>query len=222
MQGRGVDHGKVELFLGRAEAVEEVEGSTSDLFTWRNAIGGGILAFALGGVVATGWIVFGDRAPPEQGDRSSSRSSVAVLPFDNLSPDPDHAYFADGMHEEILTQLAGVGDLKIISRTSVLRYRDREESIRTIAEDLDVATILEGSVQRDGDRIRVTAQLIDARTDEHIWADRFDRDVVDAFAIQTAVAEEIVDALQAELSPDERRRLQERRTEVPEGYDAYL
>jgi TolB-like protein/class 3 adenylate cyclase/Tfp pilus assembly protein PilF len=150
-----------------------------------------------------------------------AEASIAVLPFANLSADPDNEYFSDGVTEEILTTLARLEDLKVISRTSVMRYKGATRSLRDIGRELGVASILEGSVRRAGSRVRITAQLIDARTDRHLWADRYDRDLEDIFAIQTEVAERIVEALQVKLTPKERARLAAEPTSVP-AYQEYL
>src|SRR6202035_6161440 len=116
-----------------------------------------------------------------------------------------NAYFADGIQDEILTDLARVADLKVISRTSVMQYKNAVKSnLREIAQQLGVAHVLEGSVQRTGNRVRVTAQLIDARTDTHLWAERYDRDLADVFAIQSEIAKTIADPLQAKISPSEK------------------
>jgi TolB-like protein/Flp pilus assembly protein TadD len=148
--------------------------------------------------------------------------SIAVLPFANMSEDKDNAFFTDGVHEDILTNLALVRDLKVISRTTVVRFRDSKKSVREIGEELGVAYILEGSVRRVGNRVRVTGQLINTRTDEHVWAKSYDRDLTDIFAIQAALAQEIAGALQAALSPETRQQLARRPTDNPAAYDLYL
>src|SRR5262249_49426010 len=152
----------------------------------------------------------------------SARKSIAVLPFQTLSPDPENAYFADGMTEDILTQLAKIRDLKVISRTSVMRYKGTQKSVKEIAAELGVATILEGSVRRAGDRVRVVGQLVDGRTDEHLWAETYDRELKDVFAIQSEVAQRIASALRATLSPEERKRIEQRPTGNLAAYDLYL
>ena len=134
--------------------------------------------------------------------------SVAVLPFENLSADPDNAFFADGVQDEILTDLSKIADLKVISRTSVMSYRDaRSRDLREIGRELGVAHLLEGSVQRVGRTVRVTAQLIDARTNAHLWAEHYDRPLDDVFTIQSEIAEAIAGQLQARLSPQEKRAI---------------
>jgi TolB-like protein/class 3 adenylate cyclase/Flp pilus assembly protein TadD len=152
-----------------------------------------------------------------------SEKSIAVLPFENLSDDKQNAYFADGVQDEILTNLAKVADLKVISRTSVMQYRNRSErNIRAIADALGVAHILEGTVQRAGGRVRVSAQLIDARSDAHIWADHYDRDVADVFAIENELAEKIVGELKSKISPGEKAAIEEKPTADLAAYDVYL
>jgi TolB-like protein/Flp pilus assembly protein TadD len=154
--------------------------------------------------------------------RGSARKidkSIAVLPFENLSDEKENAYFADGMQDDILTNLSKIGDLKVISRTSVMSYRGSgTRNARGIGKALGVATLLEGSVRRIGNRVRVNVQLINANNDEHIWAEDYDRDLTDVFAIQTDLAQKIASALQARLSPNEKARLDRRPTQNPDAY----
>src|SRR5881397_2109105 len=154
--------------------------------------------------------------------RASARKidkSIAVLPFQSLSDEKENAYFADGMQDDILTNLSKIGDLKVISRMSVMSYRgDAVRNAREIGKALGVATLLEGSVRRVGNRVRVNVQLIDANNDEHIWAEDYDRDLTDVFAIQTDLAQKIASALQAKLSPTEKARLDNRPTQNPDAY----
>jgi TolB-like protein/thioredoxin-like negative regulator of GroEL len=139
--------------------------------------------------------------------------SIAVLPFENLSKDEENAFFAGGMQDEILTNLAKVADLKVISRTSVMKYKSGlERNLREIAKALAVSHVVEGSVQRTGQRVRVSAQLIDARNDTHLWAEHYDRDVADVFAVQTEIAQQIADQLKVNLSPAEKAAIAERPT----------
>jgi serine/threonine-protein kinase len=148
--------------------------------------------------------------------------SIAVLPFENLSDDKENAYFADGVQDEILTDLARVADLKVISRTSVMQYRNTAaRNMRAIGEELGVAHLLEGSVQRAGTKVRVNAQLVDARTDAHLWAQTYDRDLRDVFAIQSEIAETIAQQLQARLSPDEHRAIRQPPTTDLSAYDLF-
>jgi TolB-like protein/Flp pilus assembly protein TadD len=145
--------------------------------------------------------------------------SIAVLPFENLSDEKENAYFADGIQDDILTNLAKIGDLKVISRMSVMPYRGSAmRNARDIGKALGVATLLEGSVRRIGNRVRVNVQLINANNDEHIWAEDYDRDLTDVFAIQTDLAARIASALQAKLSPNEKARLDRRPTQNPDAY----
>jgi TolB-like protein/Flp pilus assembly protein TadD len=154
--------------------------------------------------------------------RASARKigkSIAVLPFENLSDEKENAYFADGVQDDILTNLSKIGDLKVISRTSVMSYRGNgTRNARDIGKALGVATLLEGSVRRIGNRVRVNVQLINANNDEHIWAEDYDRDLTDVFAIQTDLAQKIVYTLQAKLSPNEKARLDRRPTQDPNAY----
>ncbi len=154
--------------------------------------------------------------------RASARKidkSIAVLPFQSLSDEKENAYFADGIQDDILTNLSKIGDLKVISRMSVMSYRgDAVRNAREIGKALGVAALLEGSVRRVGNRVRVNVQLIDANNDEHIWAEDYDRDLTDVFAIQTDLAQKIASALQAKLSPTEKARLDNRPTQNPDAY----
>jgi eukaryotic-like serine/threonine-protein kinase len=153
---------------------------------------------------------------------SAGRKSVAVLPFENLSPDTESEYFSDGMTEDVIARLSKIRDLRVISRTSVMCYKKATRPLREIARELGVATIVEGSVRRAGSRLRVVAQLIDASTDEHLWSESFDRDLMDVFAVQTEIAEEIATALQAALTPAERARLERKPTDNLDAYNLYL
>ena len=148
--------------------------------------------------------------------------SIAVLPFENRSEDKTNAYFADGIQDEILTRLAKIDDLKVISRTSTQRYKSSPDNLRDIAKQLGVGHVLEGSVQRSGDQVRVNVQLINAETDAHLWAEVYDRKVADIFAMQSEIAETIAKALRARLSGREKEAVSERPTDNPEAYDAYL
>jgi len=158
--------------------------------------------------------------------RASARKidkSIAVLPFQNLSDERENAYFADGIQDDILTNLSKIGDLKVISRTSVNSYRgDGMRNAREIGKALGVASLLEGSVRRVANRVRVSVQLIDTSNDEHLWAEDYDRDLTDVFAIQTDLAQKIASALQAKLSPNEKARLDHRPTQDPNAYLLYV
>ena len=148
--------------------------------------------------------------------------SIAVLPFENLSDEKENAYFADGVQDDVLTNLSKISDLRVISRTSVMQYRGRPTNLREIGKALGVSNILEGSVRRSGNRVRVNVQLIDANTDEHVWANDYDRDVTDVFALQSDLAHEIADTLQAKLSPAEKSQMTRRPTENGEAYLAFV
>jgi TolB-like protein/Flp pilus assembly protein TadD len=157
-----------------------------------------------------------------QTGESISQKSIAVLPFENLSEDKANAYFAEGIQEEILTRLAKIADLKVISRTSTQRYQSKPGNLAEIAKQLGVANILEGSVQKATDQVRVTVQLIQAASDSHLWADTFDRKLTDIFGVESEIAKAIADALQAKLTGGEQRALAVKPTNNPEAYDAYL
>jgi TolB-like protein/class 3 adenylate cyclase len=148
--------------------------------------------------------------------------SIAVLPFENLSSDKENAYFADGIQDEILTKLASIADLKVISRTSTAKYKSKPEDLKTVSQQLGVANVVEGTVQRAADKLRVNVQLIDARADAHLWAKSYDRDIKDVFAVESEVSQEIADALRAKLSPSEANTLSTAPTRDPVAYDLFL
>jgi serine/threonine protein kinase len=148
--------------------------------------------------------------------------SIAVLPFENLSRDPDNAYFAEGIQEQILTRLAKIGGLKVISRASTQRYHNKPDNLTEVAKQLGVANILEGSVQKAGDQVRVNVQLINAQTDSHLWADTYDRKLTDILGVESEISKEIADALQVNLTKPEQQALTVKPTNNPEAYDAYL
>jgi len=161
---------------------------------------------------------------PVEAKPAISRQSIAVLPFDNRSRNVDDEYFTEGIHDDLLTNLARIASLKVISRTSVNQYKGTEKTIPQIAEELGVATIMEGAVQRSGNTVRINVQLIDANTDEHLWAEIFDRELTaeNLFAIQSEISQKIADALEATLSPEEAQRLNDFPTQSMEAYNAYL
>jgi serine/threonine protein kinase/tetratricopeptide (TPR) repeat protein len=193
---------------------------TNKKLMMRSVIGAGaiILVFLLGF-----WLLSRKQSQPPATE-SEDLKSIAVLPFVNMSADKNQEYFCDGMTEDIITKLSQVTDLKVISRTSVMLYKDKKKRIRDIGNELNVATILEGSVRKGGDRLRITAQLINAKTEAHLWADAFDRDIdiKDVFNVQSEVALEIVNALRAKLSPGEREKLKKKPTGNLKAYDYYL
>ena len=192
----------------------------------------GLLALAVVFLVIDNYVL---EAEPEQAEVAEGKvpaaepiereKSIAVLPFDNISPDPDDAYFADGIHDEILAQLSKIRDLKVISRTSVMRYRREDRpSLPEIANTLGAANILEGSVRLAGNQVRITTQLIEAASDAHLWTETYDRELtaVNIFSIQSDVAQAVAGALRAALSPEEEDRLTTVPTENLEAYQAYL
>ena len=148
--------------------------------------------------------------------------SIAVLPFENLSDEKENAYFADGVQDDLLTNLSKIGDLRVISRTSVMQYRGRPTNLRDIGKALGVSNILEGSVRRSGNKVRVNVQLIDANTDEHLWANDYDKDVTDVFTLQSELAREIANTLKAKLSPAEESQMTTKPTENGEAYLAFV
>ena len=148
--------------------------------------------------------------------------SIAVLPFENLSDDKGAAYFADGIQDQILTKLASIADLKVISRTSTVRYKSKPEDLKTVSQQLGVANILEGTVQKAADKVRINVQLIDARADSHLWAKTYDRDLADIFSVESEVAQEIADSLQAKLSPTEANTVARAPTKDAQAYDLFL
>jgi len=160
-----------------------------------------------------------DREHPAETDE---RKSIAVLPFVNLSGDVENEYFSDGISEEILNLMVKLPQLRVASRTSSFMFKGKEASIPTVAREIGVDTVLEGSVRRAGDRVRITAQLIDSRTDSHLWSETYDREMEDVFAIQDDIAQSIADALEMTLSPKERRAIQNVATADAKAYDFYL
>jgi TolB-like protein/Tfp pilus assembly protein PilF len=163
-------------------------------------------------------------ATPRQSEAATAapNKSIAVLPFDNLSRDPDNAYFAEGVQDEILTRLAKVADLKVISRTSTQHFKSAPDNLPQIAKQLGVAHIVEGSVQKSGEQVRVNVQLINALTDAHLWADTYDRKLTDIFAVESDIAKTIADALQAKLTGSEKNSIAKAPTTNPEAYELYL
>src|ERR1700739_4044216 len=152
-----------------------------------------------------------------------TEKSVAVLPFDNISPNKDDAYFAGGVQDEILNNLAKIGQLKVICRTSVMQYRaETRRDLHEIATALGVVNVLEGTVRRDGNHVRISTELVDARNYNTIWADSYDRDLSNIFAIQSEIAQTVASKLRAQLSPEERKDIEEKPTNNLEAYDLYL
>ncbi len=181
----------------------------------------------IGAVLSLGVFVLGrytanTGAPRHSQAATAPQKSIAILPFENLSDDKANAYFAEGVKDEILTKLAAVRDLKVISRTSTAKYQSKPDNLKAVAQELGVSTILEGAVQRAANQVRVNVQLIDAATDTHLWAKSYDRDFKDVLGVQSAIAEEIAEALKANLSPSESHVLAATRTQNTEAYDLFL
>jgi len=186
------------------------------------------------GAIAAGLFVFRLLRPQPETDIANelehtngfyppiAKKSIAVLPFENLSDDKANAYFAVGIQDEILTKLASLADLKVISRTSTQRYKSKPQDLKMVAKQLGVATILEGSVQRAANKVRVNVQLIDARTDTHLWANTYDCEIRDVFAVESEISQTIATALQAKLSPAEASGLSTSHTQDSEAYDLFL
>ena len=182
-----------------------------------------VLVFALG-YFAVDKFVLAPRwaATPDDSPSAVNKKSIAVLPFENLSRDPDNAYFVDGIQDEILTRLAKISALKVISRTSTMRYASRPDDLREIAKQLGVANVLEGSVQRAAGAVRVNVQLIEAKSDSHLWAESYDRDIKNIFSVESEVAQNVADALKAKLLPAESARIANVSTKNPQAYDRFL
>jgi TolB-like protein len=161
-------------------------------------------------------------APIQGGATGGAEKSIAILPFENLSEEKGNAYFAEGVQDEILTRLAKIADLKVISRTSTQRFKSAPDNLRDIAKQLGVANILEGSVQKAADQVRVNVQLVNALTDAHLWAETYDRKLTDIFSVESEIAKTIAEALQAKLTGGEQRALAVKPTNNAEAYDAYL
>jgi TolB-like protein/Tfp pilus assembly protein PilF len=181
----------------------------------------------IGAVLSLGLFVLGrytanTGAPRHSQAATAPQKSIAILPFESLSEEKENAYFAEGIKDEILTKLAAVRDLKVISRTSTAKYQSKPENLKAVAQELGVSTILEGAVQRAGDKVRVNVQLIDAQTDGHLWAKSYDRDFKDILGVESEVAQEIAETLQANLSPSESHALASTRTPDTEAYDLFL
>jgi TolB-like protein/cytochrome c-type biogenesis protein CcmH/NrfG len=161
-------------------------------------------------------------APIQRGVAGVAEKSIAILPFENLSEEKGNAYFAEGVQDEILTRLAKIADLKVISRTSTQRFKSSPDNLREIAKQLGVANILEGSVQKAADQVRVNVQLVNALTDAHLWAETYDRKLTDIFGVESEIAKAIAESLQAKLTGGEQRALAVKPTNNAEAYDAYL
>jgi TolB-like protein len=222
----------VQEGVGAGEVVEEAavpseaEGAAAPadasglhlVLTWSNVIRGGVVLVTLAGAAVAGWLLLGgeiSRSP-------ETIRSIAVLPLENLTGDPGQEYFADGMTEAVISEFARLGALNVISRTSVMRYKQSDRSLPEIAQELGVQGVVEGSVFRSGDRVRITLQLIDARSDLHLWAQTYERDLRNVLALQGEIARAVAEQIRIELTSEERAALTPSRTVDPRAYDAYL
>jgi TolB-like protein len=210
--------------IKRTEDVDLTTQTRTKSHTW-------IYVVAVGAVLSIGLFFLGRfstgnnaASRPSEAATGSSipQKSIAVLPFQNLSRDPDNAYFAEGIQDEILTRLSKIADLKVISRTSTQHYKSAPENLPEIARQLGVAHILEGSVQKSADSVRVNVQLIKAANDSHLWAETFDRKLTDIFSVESEVAKTIAEQLRAKLTGQEEQVIAAKPTDNPQAYDAYL
>jgi TolB-like protein/Flp pilus assembly protein TadD len=205
-----------------APSVDQARGVRQGALTWRNAGFAFVIALGVWGVVATGWMLFARGA--DGGAPADERPTVAVLPLENRSGLEEDRYFTDGIHDEILTQLYKISRLSVRGRTSVLEYRDSPKNVRQIGEELNARYLMEGGVQRAGGTVRINVQLLDTETDEHVFAETYDRELSleNLLAVQREVAFRIAASLEATLTTEEREQIEKVPTENPEAYDAYL
>jgi TolB-like protein/lipoprotein NlpI len=207
--------------IKRTEVADAMPAATS-----RNKKHAWMYVVVIAGVFSMGLFFLGrytarDATPRPSEAATASQKSIAVLPFDNLSRDPDNAYFAEGVQDEILTRLAKVADLKVISRTSTQRFKSAPSDLREIAKQLGVMHIVEGSVQKANDQVRVNVQLINAMNDAHLWADTYDRRLIDIFSVESEIAKTIADTLQAKLTGSEKQMMSAQPTSNTEAYELY-
>ena len=202
--------------------LQRVSGTELMILTLLLAIGGGMLWRFGGSAALDSAAPAGSQAPPAAKVEDVSAKSIAVLPFENLSGDKENAYFVSGMQDMILTSLAKIRELKVISRTSTEKYASRPENLKKVAAELGVANLLEGSVQRIGDQVLINLQLIDARSDTHLWAESYQRKVEDVFSLEQEVATIVAEALRAKLLPSETQAIAAHPTDNPEAYDLFL
>src|SRR5438477_5901500 len=208
------------------ERQKTAHGATTRRMPWHEVV---LAVLLILGLITGGFFFLRHRASQQVTNAAASspvgsvpEKSLAVLPFENLSRDPDNQFFTDGVQDEILSHLSKVADLRVISRTSVMQYKARaQRNLREIAQQLGVAHVVEGSVQRAANKVRVIAQLIDARNDAHLWAQTYDRDLADVFAIQSEIAKAIADQLQAKLSPAEKNAIEQRPTTDVAAFELY-
>ena len=215
----------VEEQRTQSASIKRTRPSFAGIITILSLIALAIVATIFAPAILRSWEKAQRKNPAPTAETSSAaipEKSIAVLPFGNLSDAKENAYFTEGIQDEILTKLAQLADLKVISRTSTAKYKSKPDDLKTVAQELGVGTILEGSVQRMADKVRVNVQLIDARTDTHLWANTYDREMKDVFAVESEISQTIANALRAKLSPDETNRLTSAPTEDPEAYDLFL
>jgi TolB-like protein len=217
---------RLQLAPTQAGAARLVSGKRANKLLLVGAGIGALLLLTLGGWYLTRQsskpIAAAAKTTPTSTAPTISQKSIAVLPFENLSEEKANAYFAEGIQNEILTRLAALRDLKVISRTSTAKYQSNPDNLKTVAQELGVSTVLEGAVQKVGDKVRVNVQLIDARADTHLWAKSYDRDLKDVLGVESEVSQEIADALQANLSSTESHALASAKTRDAEAYDLFL
>src|SRR5436189_1905074 len=201
--------------LKRTEAADATPAARSSQRAW-------IYVVIVSGAISVGIFFLGRYTNSKSSEEELPAKSIAVLPFENLSGNPENAYFTDGIQEEILTRLAKIADLKVISRTSTARYKSSPANLRQIAKQLGVANILEGTVQKAADQVRVNVQLIKAETDAHLWAETYDRKLTDIFGVESDIAKTIADTLQAKLTGSEKNAIAAQPTENTEAHEFYL
>src|SRR5438034_1919318 len=203
--------------LKRTESADELPKKAPRNRAW-------IYVVVIAGAISVSLFFFGryTASSKQSGLTEVPVKSIAVLPFENLSGNPENAYFTDGIQEEILMRLAKIADLKVISRTSTVRYKRSPDNLREIATQLGVANVLEGSVQRTADRVHVNVELIKAPSDTHLWAEAYDRKLTDIFAVESEIAKTIADTLQAKLTGSERNAIAAQPTQNTEAYQLYL
>jgi TolB-like protein/lipoprotein NlpI len=200
--------------LKRTEVADELLEKSRRSSAW-------IYVVVVAGAIAAGLFLFGRYTSSKQ-SAIAPEKSIAVLPFENLSGNPENAYFTDGIQEEILMRLAKIADLKVVSRTSTVRYKRSPDNLREVAKQLGVANVLEGSVQRTADRVHVNVQLIKAASDAHLWAEAYDRQLTDIFAVESEIAKTIAETLQTKLTGSERNAIAAQPTENTEAHQLYL
>jgi TolB-like protein/Flp pilus assembly protein TadD len=203
--------------LKRTESADELPKKSARSHAW-------IYVVIVAGAISVSLFLFGryTATSKQSGSAELPAKSIAVLPFENLSGNPENAYFTDGIQEEILMRLAKIADLKVVSRTSTVRYKRSPENLREVANQLGVANVLEGSVQRTADRVHVNVQLIKAASDAHLWAEAYDRKLTDIFAVESEIAKTIADTLQAKLTRSEQHAIAAQPTQNTEAHQLYL